>query len=101
MLFAATWMNLEIIQTKQSKSERERQIPYDITCMWNLKYDTNELISGTETDSQIWKTDKWLLRSGRKDGSGVCDQQMQTIIYRTDKQQGHTMRPREILFNIL
>ena len=21
----------------------ERQIPYDITCMWNLKYDTNEL----------------------------------------------------------
>ena len=53
--------------------ERERQIPHDITCMWNLKYDTNELISGTETDSQIWKTDKWLLRSGRKDGSGVCD----------------------------
>ena len=22
-----------------SKSERERQIPYDITYMWNLKYD--------------------------------------------------------------
>ena len=57
--------------TKGSKSERERQIPYDITYMWNLKYDTNELIYGTETDSQIWKTDKWLLRSGRKDGLGV------------------------------
>ena len=27
--------------TKWSKSERERQIPYDITYMWNLKYDTN------------------------------------------------------------
>ena len=26
--------------TKQSKSERERQIPYDITYIWNLKYDT-------------------------------------------------------------
>ena len=26
--------------TKSSKSERERQIPYDITYMWNLKYDT-------------------------------------------------------------
>ena len=38
--------------TKWSKSERERQIPYDVTYMWNLKYDTNELIYKTETDSQ-------------------------------------------------
>ena len=38
--------------TKGSKSERERQIPYDITYMWNLKYDTNELICETETYSQ-------------------------------------------------
>ena len=30
--------------TKQSKSERERQIPYDVTYMWNLKYNTNEHI---------------------------------------------------------
>ena len=37
---------------KWSKSESERQIPYDITYMWNLKYDTNELINETETDSQ-------------------------------------------------
>ena len=37
---------------KWSKSERERQIPYDITYMWNLKYDTNELIYETETNSQ-------------------------------------------------
>ena len=39
--------------TKQSKSGRERQIPYDITYMWNLKYDTNEPIYKTETDSDI------------------------------------------------
>ena len=38
--------------TKQSKSEPERQTPYDITYMWNLKYDTNEHIYKTETDSQ-------------------------------------------------
>ena len=38
--------------TKQSKSERERQIPYVITYMWNLNYDTNEHIYKTETDSQ-------------------------------------------------
>ena len=38
-------------QTKWTKSDRERQIPYDITYLWNLKYDTNELICKTETDS--------------------------------------------------
>ena len=38
--------------TKCRKSERERQIPYDITYMWNLKYDTNELIYKTQIDSQ-------------------------------------------------
>ena len=27
--------------TKWSKSERERQIPYDVIHMWNLKSDTN------------------------------------------------------------
>ena len=39
--------------TQYSKSKRERQIPYDITYMWNLKYDTNEPIYETETDTQM------------------------------------------------
>ena len=34
-------------------SERERQIPYDITYMRNLKYGTDEPIYKTETDSDI------------------------------------------------
>ena len=34
--------------TKWSKSDRERQIVYDVTYMWNLKNNTNE----NETDSQ-------------------------------------------------
>ena len=38
--------------TKWSKSERERQTPYDITYVWNLKYDTTELTFKTETASQ-------------------------------------------------
>ena len=38
--------------TKWSKSERERQIPYNITYLWNLKYDINELVYKTETDTQ-------------------------------------------------
>ena len=37
--------------TKWSKSERTRQIPYYITYMWNLKYDTNELICERETQT--------------------------------------------------
>ena len=37
--------------TKWSKSER--QPLYDIIYMWDLKYDTNELIYKTESDSQI------------------------------------------------
>ena len=46
-------------------------MPYDITYMWNLKYDTNEHIYETETDSQTQRTDLWLPRGrtsgGRKD----------------------------------
>ena len=38
--FSATWMNLEgIILSKTS--DRERQILYDITYMWNLKNTTD------------------------------------------------------------
>ena len=49
MSFTVTRMYLEIIILSEVKSHRERQILYDITYMWNLKYDTNELIY--ETDS--------------------------------------------------
>ena len=52
MPFAATWMDLRIITLSINKSDRKRQISYDLTYMWNLKYDTNELIYETETDSQ-------------------------------------------------
>ena len=48
MPFAATWTQLEIIIL----SESEREIPYNITYMWNLKYNTNEFVHKSETDSQ-------------------------------------------------
>ena len=38
--------------TKWSSSDREREILYNITDVWNLKYDTNELIYETERNSQ-------------------------------------------------
>ena len=53
------------------KSERERQIPHDTTYMWNLKYDTNELIYETETDTQTLRTELWLPK--KEDGLGVWD----------------------------
>ena len=60
MPFAATWMDhgprdgpRDYHANKRSKSERERQITYDITYMWNLKYNTNQHIYETKTDSQI------------------------------------------------
>ena len=49
--------------TKQSKSERERQISYDITYMCNLKYDINQHISETRADSVLW-----LPRGGGREG---------------------------------
>ena len=51
--------------TKWSKWERERQIPYDITFMWNLKYGTNEFIYQAE------KTHKHNRISASK-GHGEC-----------------------------
>ena len=38
--------------TNWNKSERARHISYDIIYMWNLKYNINEILCETETDSQ-------------------------------------------------
>ena len=46
--FATTWMYLEIIIL--SKSDREKQVSYDIIYMWNLKI-INESIHKTEQDT--------------------------------------------------
>ena len=38
--------------TERSKPNRERQMSYDITYMWNLKYDTNKLTYKTEIEQE-------------------------------------------------
>ena len=43
------WMELETLILSEVKSERERQIPYDITYIWNLIYGTNEPFHRKET----------------------------------------------------
>ena len=60
-------MELEIIILNEVKSEREKQIPYDITYMWNLKYDTNETTKQTHRHRE--QTCGWLPR-GRGGGEG-------------------------------
>ena len=48
MPFAAMWIQLDS-HTKWSKSEKERQIPYDVTYIWNLIYGTNAPFHRKET----------------------------------------------------
>ena len=76
MPFAATWMQLEIIiPSEVSQKEKDK---YHMYYMWNLKYDTNEPIYGTETESGTYIIDLWL-PSGRRVGerwigsSGLAD----------------------------
>ena len=75
----------------------QRQIPCDITYMWNLKYDTNLLIYKTEIDSQSQETNLWLpKRKGeKKDKLGIWDQQMETTMSK-NKQYDPTVQQREI-----
>ena len=68
MPFAATWMDLEIIILSEV-SQKKKDKYHMISLMWNLKYDTNELIYETETDSQTQKTNLWLPK-GKGSGEG-------------------------------
>ena len=65
MSFAATQKTQRLsYQVKLS----QRQLPYDVTYMWNLKQDTNEPIYETETGSQTQKKNSWLPK--KKGGGG-------------------------------
>jgi len=70
--FAATVDASRDYHTKGSKSERERQLPCDITCTWNLKYGTNEPTYEMETDSQTERTHLGLPRGSGLQGGGAC-----------------------------
>ena len=63
---------------KCNKSDRERQIPYDFTYMWNLK-STNKQKSPT---SQIQRTDWWLVVARGVGKMGEGSQKVQTSSYK-------------------
>ena len=70
--------------------------------MWNLKYDTNELIYKIETDTQTQK--KIMITEGER-GSGVklgiWDQQKQITIYKTYKKARSYQIAQGTTFNTL
>ena len=52
MPFAAAWMDLEIVILSEV-NQTEKEIPYNTTYVWNLKYNTNQHIYEMKTDSQM------------------------------------------------
>ena len=77
----------QILILCEVKSEREKQISYNITYIQNLKYGTNEPIYRTERDSQTENRLVVAKGQGREwDGLDVWSQQMKTITFRMDKQ---------------
>ena len=67
MPFAA-WMELEALIL--SKSERERQTPYNITYIWNRIYGINGPIDTKETNPWTWRTGLWLVAKGEGERVG-------------------------------
>ena len=63
---AARCMDLEIIILSEVS---ERQTSYDITYMWNIKKDTNEVICRIERDSQTLKKN-FMVPKGTGDREG-------------------------------
>ena len=58
----------------------------NIEILWNLKYDTNDHIYETKTDSQTQRTDLLVAKGEEgweRDGLGGWDWQMQTITTRS------------------
>ena len=88
------WTQRLSYEVKYFKSETERQIPYDITYMWNLKYDTNELIYRQTQKTKLW------LPKGKTVGAGGINEEfginIHKTIYKIDRQQGPTVQHREL-----
>ena len=70
-----------------------------LTFMGNLKYDTNEPILQNRNRLTDRENTLVVAKRGegwRRDGLGVSDSQMQTIMFRMDKQQSPAVQHREL-----
>ena len=69
MPFAATWMEPETLILSEV-SQKEKEIPCDITYIWNLIYRANEPFHRKETHGLV-RTDLWLPRRRRRECNGL------------------------------
>ena len=71
--------------TKWSQSERQKQPPYNIIHVCNLKCGTKEYL---QSRNGLTDTDLWLQKEGgrKRDALSVWGSQMQPITFRMDKQ---------------
>ena len=77
MPFVKTWTHQQIIILNEGSRS---QVPHNVIYMWNLKYDTNELIYKTETDPQTQVTNLWLPKGKVwRDKLAAGDQQIQLL----------------------
>ena len=58
------YSNKDEFRNYYTKSEREWQIPYEVTYMWNLKYETNETYLQnrnrlTDIENKLWELPLW------------------------------------------
>ena len=96
MLFAATWMDLEMIMLSEVSQTKTNITLYHLY-VESKKNDTNELVYKTEIDSQTQKTNLRLPNGkGVGDKSGTWGKHTNTTIYNIDKQQGPTVQHREL-----
>ena len=76
-------------------SDKERQIPYDIICMWNLKYDTNELTKQKQTHrhrKQMYGNQRGKVEE--KDKLANQGRHVHITEFKTDNQQEPTVQHR-------
>ena len=83
--------------TKWSKLDRERQIPYDIAYMWNLKKWYKWTYLQNRNTHRL--KERIYGYQGEKRGrarSAVWDRHVYTTIFKIDNQQGPTVQHREL-----
>ena len=87
-----TWMDLEIVIQSESKSDRARQISYDITYMWKLKKMIKVNLFTTQNNKlREWTCSYWGGNGGGRDRLRVWDGHVHTDILKIDNQQGPTV----------
>ena len=78
-------MDLEIIILSEVSQKEKDKLPYNITYMWNQ----NMILIYEQ--KQIHIENRLVIIKGERERAGVWNEQVHTIIYRMDKQQGPTV----------